>query len=251
MILPKNSWSTIKIDSENRIKTVGGYAILQVHSHNLNLTLSTSKTFKSANHENGTNLGMILFEDAQLELLNLNFPEDVWIIVTVTIYDRFAPIPGGCNLESSIEIPPFLNLIKMSNYFIVDTPAASHSINFLNKSKFCWKSNLTYETYIKFLSYSDFTKESFFAAIKSFQSVDSLIAAGGVQMTTKTPGPVLRRLYPLVPGYGIVATTVVRNSNGSSIYVPIFTYSCSPSFWNSSCDVFGESINLFFYFLLC
>lgn len=215
--------------------------MVQVHSHMLNLTLSYSRLLKNDNHENGTNLGMILFRDNELQLLNLNYPEDAWISLTVIIYDKFSPIPGGCNLESSIEISPILNLIKMKYYFIVDTPAASHSTNYLNETRFCWKSNLTYETYVKFFSYYDFSKETYFAGIKSMQDFENFRKTGGIHRTTKTPGPILRRMLPTLPGYGIVVTTVVRNSNSSAVYVPLFTYSCSPTFWNKKCDVFGKS----------
>lgn len=243
MILPKNSWNKIKIDSKNTIKKIG-YAMVQVHSHILNLTLSYSRHLKSDNYENGTNLGMILFHDTELHLLNVNWPEDAWISIAVTIYDKFSPIPGGCNQENSIEISPILNLVKKNYFFIVDTPAASHSTNYWNETKFCWKTNLTYETYIKIFSYYDFSKETYFSGIRSIGIFENFKKTGGIHRTTKTPGPTLRRMYPMLPGYGIVVTTIVRNLNRSAIYVPIFTYSCSPAFWNKKCDMFGKLTNL-------
>lgn len=241
IILPANSWSLIKINSSDTIEKLG-YAMIQIHSHLLNLTLSYGKTLQNDNHENGTNLGMIVFQDIELHLLNLNYPEDAWIAVSVIIYDKFTPIPGGCNQENSIEISPILNIIKKKYYFIIDTPAASHSIPYLSQTQFCWKSNLTYETYIKFLSYSDFSKESYFSVIKSVTTFENLRKTGGIHQTTKTPGPILRRMYPTLTGYGIVVITIVRNLNRSAIYVPQFSYSCSPTFWNKKCDMFGKSI---------
>lgn len=244
MILPKNSWNTIKLDSKNTIKKIG-YAMIQVHSHILNLTLAYSRLLKSDNYANGTNLGMILFQDNELHLLNVNYPEDAWIALTVIIYDKLTPVPGGCNQENSIEISPILNIIKKKYFFIIDTPAAAASNSALNETKFCWKSNLTYETYIKFFSYYDFSKETFFTGIQSIQNFENLKKTGGLHKTTKTPGPILRRMYPSLPGYGIVVTTIVRNLNRSAIYVPIFTYSCSPTFWNKKCDIFGKSMLIY------
>lgn len=47
-----------------------------------------------------------------------------------------------------------------------------------------------------------------------------------------------RRSYVSVPGTGIIFSTIVYGTNGQASYVPAYTISCTPPFWDTGCDIF-------------
>lgn len=48
-----------------------------------------------------------------------------------------------------------------------------------------------------------------------------------------------RRSYVSVPGTGIIFSTIVYGTNGqAAAYVPAYTISCTPPFWETGCNIF-------------
>lgn len=47
-----------------------------------------------------------------------------------------------------------------------------------------------------------------------------------------------RRSYVTVPGTGIIFSTIVYGTNGRAAYVPAYTISCKPPFWDTGCNIF-------------
>lgn len=67
-----------------------GYAVFQLHCFHFNVTLSKDEILNRTSHENGTNLGLVLFsqKDAQtLHVWNNNFDE-VQCLVALIIYNN-------------------------------------------------------------------------------------------------------------------------------------------------------------------
>lgn len=58
----------------------------------------------------------------------------------------------------------------------------------------------------------------------------------------------IRRTYVSVPGTGIVFASLVQGSQIDDVaaYVPAYSIACSPTFWETNCNIFG---NIRYFFL--
>lgn len=146
----------IKIPDHNET----GFTVFQVHCYQFNLTISLNEKMK--NMENGTNLGYVFFKDHTVHLFNFNL-NTVQCLVASIAYDKFAPIPGGCNSEEILQINPTMTVKVLHNFLIVTSALARKS-----KTDQCvdQETDLTYETFYHYLEQDDFSPRSYFNGIK-------------------------------------------------------------------------------------
>lgn len=89
--LPPRSYNSFNIHGlDQNYIGLFGYAVFQLHCFHFNVTLSKDEILNRTSHENGTNLGLVLFsqEYAQtLHVWNNNFDE-VQCLVALIIYNN-------------------------------------------------------------------------------------------------------------------------------------------------------------------
>ena len=88
--IPRRSYNTFNINGldQNYIELFG-YGVFQLHCFHYNVTLSKDEILNRTSHENGTNLGMVLFSQKitqTLHVWNDNFDE-VQCLVALIIYN--------------------------------------------------------------------------------------------------------------------------------------------------------------------
>lgn len=88
--LPQRSYNTFNIVGLNKNHLeLFGYAVFQLHCFHFNVTLSKDEILNRTSHENGTNLGIVLFSQTVSHILhvwNNNFDE-VKCLVALIIYN--------------------------------------------------------------------------------------------------------------------------------------------------------------------
>uniref|UniRef100_A0AAG5D9T7 TM7S3/TM198-like domain-containing protein n=1 Tax=Anopheles atroparvus TaxID=41427 RepID=A0AAG5D9T7_ANOAO len=237
IILPPYSNTRIQLSkySRNAGKTVG-YALVQLHAYEFNVTLSYNSTIVDGGHLSGQNVGLLLYGDGDLYALNLNPQQPVWVSIVLMLYNQSAPVPGGCNLEFPVEVSPILNLTLTSEIIIVDTPAASVAPQFRNGPNGCGKARLQYESYHYQMPSHDFSQRSYFSAIRSVISYANAKSSGR-QNSLHAPLLINRHEYGRITGRGMVFVTAVIDPvhRGFSLYVPAHTYSCQPFVNEAQC----------------
>lgn len=144
-------------------KTSIGFAVFQVHCYHFNVTLSLDRNLKM--HENGTNLGFVLFDSHEFHLFNFNL-NSVKCLIGVQTYDKEAPIPGACDIGTSLAISPTIS-VKLTRQFVeVSTKKANLPGD---NYRHCDSHNdLLYETYFQYLGQDDFESDAYFDGIKKF-----------------------------------------------------------------------------------
>lgn len=88
--VPRRSYNTFNINGldQNYIELFG-YAVFQLHCFHFNVTLSKDKILNRTSHENGTNLGIVLFSQKVAQTLHVwndNFDE-VQCLVALIVYN--------------------------------------------------------------------------------------------------------------------------------------------------------------------
>lgn len=89
--VPRRSYNTFNINGldQNYIELFG-YGVFQLHCFHFNVTLSKDEILNRTSHENGTNLGLVLFSQKTSQTLhvwNNNFDE-VQCLVALIIYNN-------------------------------------------------------------------------------------------------------------------------------------------------------------------
>ncbi|XP_058126227.1 transmembrane 7 superfamily member 3-like [Anopheles ziemanni] len=244
IILPP--YSNTRIALSNYSRNAGenvGYALVQLHAFEFNVTLSYNSTIVDGGHLTGQNIGLLLYGDGDLYALNLNPKQPVWVALVLMLYNQSAPVPGGCNLEFPVEVSPILNVTLTSEVIIVDTPAASVAHQFRNGPNGCGKARLQYESYYIQMPAHDFSQRSYFGAIRSLISYANANSSGR-QNSLHAPLQINRHEYGRLNGRGMVFVTAVIDPvhRGFSLYVPAHTYSCQPFINEAEC--YGLNIPL-------
>uniref|UniRef100_A0A182PNU5 TM7S3/TM198-like domain-containing protein n=1 Tax=Anopheles epiroticus TaxID=199890 RepID=A0A182PNU5_9DIPT len=225
-------YSNTRIHLANYSKNAGeqvGYALVQLHAFEYNVTLSYNSSIVDGGHLSGQNIGLLMYGDGDLYAINLNPTQAVWVSLVLMLYNTSAPIPGGCNLEFPVEVSPILNLTLTPDIIIVDTPAAAVAKPFQGAPNGCGKARLEYESYYYLMPTHDFSQRSYFAAINNIISYASAKASGR-QNSLHAPLLLNRHEYGRLTGRGMVFVTAVIDPvhRGYALYVPTHTYSCKP-----------------------
>lgn len=228
--------------SKNADESVG-YALVQLNAFEFNVTLSYNSSIIDGGHLTGQNVGLLMYGDGDLYAFNLNPQQPVWVSLVLMLYNKSAPVPGGCNLEFPVDRSPILNLTLTAEIIIIDTPAASVAPAFQNPSNACGKARLQYESYYYSMPLHDFSQRTYFSAIRALISYANA-KSSGKQNTLHAPLQPNRHVYGLVKGRGMVFVTAVIDPvhRGYALYVPVHTYSCQP-FVNQE-DCYGLHIPL-------
>uniref|UniRef100_A0A182QCD2 TM7S3/TM198-like domain-containing protein n=1 Tax=Anopheles farauti TaxID=69004 RepID=A0A182QCD2_9DIPT len=243
-VLPPYSNTRIRLVNytQNADQAVG-YALVQLHAFEYNVTLSYNSTPVDGGYLSGQNVGLLMYGDGDLYALNLNPLQPVWVSLVLMLYNTSAPIPGGCNLEFPVEISPVLNLTLTPQIIIVDTPAASVARPFQGSPNGCGKARLQYESYYYTMPMHDFSQKAYFNAIRQLISYANA-KSNGRQNTLHAPLLPNRHKYGRINGRGMVFVTAVVDPvhRGYALYVPTHTYSCKPFINPSEC--YGMNIPL-------
>uniref|UniRef100_A0A182K149 TM7S3/TM198-like domain-containing protein n=1 Tax=Anopheles christyi TaxID=43041 RepID=A0A182K149_9DIPT len=225
-------YSNTRIHLANYSKNAGdqvGFALVQLHAFEYNVTLSYNSSIVNGGHLSGQNVGLLMYGDGDLYAFNLNPHQPVWVSLVLMLYNTSAPLPGGCNLEFPVEISPILNLTLTPEVIIVDTPAAAVAKTFQGTPNGCGKARLEYESFYYIMPTHDFSQRAYFDAINNVISYTNAKVMGR-QNPLHAPLLLNRHTYGRLTGRGMVFVTAVIDPvhRGFALYVPTHTYSCKP-----------------------
>ncbi|XP_055626803.1 transmembrane 7 superfamily member 3-like [Toxorhynchites rutilus septentrionalis] len=229
IVLPAYSNTNIQLRNMALHAKDIGFALIQVHAFEYNVTLSYTNTIVTGRHLTGTNLGLTLRNDGTLYAINTNPLQDIWISLVLMLYNKTAPIPGGCNMEYPVDISPVMNLTLEESVIEVDTPPASVARRFNTSENQCGKIELKYESYYLSMPTYDFSQYTYFTYIRKLISYASAKASGRLNSLASVHSRI-KRVYDRQVGRGMVFVTVAIDPvhHGFSAYVPIQTYACAP-----------------------
>lgn len=245
IVLPAYSNTKIQLTNMSRNGRNVGFALVQVNAYEFNVTLSYTETIIEGNHLTGLNLGLVLYEDGNLYVINTNPHEDIWISLILMLYNKTAPLPGGCNMEFPVDVSPVMNLTLGESTIEVDTPPASLARQFNSSENDCGKARLKYESYYLSMPSYDFSQKTYFTYIRNLISYANAKASGRLNnLTMSMPG--IKRIYDRQIGRGMVFVTVVVDpvNHGFSAYVPVHSYACHPFLNAGGCYEFNVPIRI-------
>lgn len=242
IVLPAYSNTEIQLTNMGRNGKHVGFALIQVNAYEYNVTLSYTKTIIEGGHLTGLNLGLILNREGSLYAINTNPHEDIWVSLVLMLYNKTAPLPGGCNMEFPVEVSPVMNLTLGDSTIEVDTPPASAARQF-NES--CGKADLKYESYYLSMPSYDFSQKTYFTYIRKLISYANAKASGRLNNLTSSVSSI-KRIYDRQIGRGMVFVTVVVDPvhQGFSAYVPVHSYACQPFVNVGGCYEFNVPIRV-------
>lgn len=99
----------------------------------------------------------------------------MWYIIIIWASD---PIPGGCNMEFSVEIAPYLITSFTESVIIVDSQPASAPVPRDRAPVVCESQQVHHEMYHMFLTERDFTCDSYFGALLKMMTVQDVQSNG-------------------------------------------------------------------------
>ncbi|XP_063986386.1 transmembrane 7 superfamily member 3-like isoform X2 [Diachasmimorpha longicaudata] len=233
--------NTIRVIDVINIPSIVSFMIVQVHTQERNITLSYTDEFSNKTRVTGSNVGLQTDPRSHRVFVRNDNEAGVPALVAVVVYSGNAPIPGGCNMEFSIETSPFLRLSASDSMITVDAQPAS-SIGPNGKQLPCEKNLVTYETYRLYVPEWDFTSETYFATIPKMLTVESIIKFGK-RVPPKLSTSQMRRVFSAYPGTGSAYAMIATFKNSSSAYVPVFSYACSPLSSLKSCSLLSTTIS--------
>ncbi|XP_068623092.1 transmembrane 7 superfamily member 3-like [Battus philenor] len=248
-----NASSTLQIGFINITKSVS-FIILQVHSHFYNVTVYNN-TFTRSSSVYGTNVGMYSSVKPSLDkffIINEN-AVNIKLYLSVHGYGAKDPIPGGCNMEFQPPVSPYLHVSYTKDYVLVESASARDTTDPLCTSL----NNANVIFYLMYLPERKFDSDTFFEGIRNMMTLDNIIENGVVVPETTWR---MRRMLSAYPGTGSIYVAVAyssTNSSAYSVYVPTYTYACSPTD-ESGCELLDDMLSqllctslLFFGLFMC
>ncbi|XP_015115944.1 transmembrane 7 superfamily member 3 isoform X2 [Diachasma alloeum] len=233
--------NTISVIDVVNIAPVVSFMIVQVHTQEWNITLSYTASFDNKILVTGSNVGLQIDPKGHQVFVKNDNDAGLQALVAVVVYSGNAPIPGGCNMEFSIETSPFLRTSVGNSMIMVDAQPAS-SIGPNGNQLPCEKNFVTYETYRLYIPERDFTSETYFATMSRMLTVDNIIKFGK-RVPPAVSTSQMRRVFSAYPGTGSVYAMIARYKNSSVAYVPAFSYACSPLSNPESCSLLNTTIS--------
>uniref|UniRef100_A0AAR5P9F3 TM7S3/TM198-like domain-containing protein n=1 Tax=Dendroctonus ponderosae TaxID=77166 RepID=A0AAR5P9F3_DENPD len=225
---------TILIDTRIDVININagvGFFLIQVHSYMGNITLSDDSDAQIS----GTNIGLIwkgnsenvahfyLFRD-HLALL-----DNITMLIAVSTYSKYDPVPGGCNLSFETEIAPYQKISESDDFITVISQPPSQFGNFCNRS------NIVTRMYYLYLSEHDNSTEQYFANIQKMISVDDIVKYGTLVLEGLTANR-FKQMYSRYAGTGRVFAAVSTRLGRSAAYVPAVSYGCDVAAWDADCS---------------
>ncbi|XP_049766035.1 transmembrane 7 superfamily member 3-like [Schistocerca cancellata] len=228
--------SIIAVNVTN-IPSDGGFLLLQTHAYQYEIVLSYNKVLTPHTYVNGSNIGLIREIKGQLPaqffVHNTNPVRNITIMVAAQAYADEAPIPGGCNMEFSVEIAPYLRITETEAVIIVDGQPPGVS-TLPSSCEFSPPSEVL--MYHMYLPEMDFSRETYFRALRAMMTVQG-IKDHGLVIEPSLIGSSLRRTYNAYRGTGTVYGAIATSGFSGSAYVPAITYGCSGEIAIDSCEV--------------
>ncbi|XP_055538580.1 transmembrane 7 superfamily member 3-like [Wyeomyia smithii] len=245
IVLPAYSNTNIQLRNMSIHGADIGFALIQMNAYEFNATLSYTNYIVEDRSLTGMNVGLILYEDGSLYAINTNPHDDIWVSLVLMLYNKTAPVPGGCNLEYPVEVSPVMNLTLKETTIEVDTPPASVARPLLDPNNRCGKTNLIYESYYLSMPSYDFSQRTYFTYIRKLISYATTKASGRLNDLSSNVGAI-KRFYDRQKGRGMVFVTVVIDPvhKGFAAYVPVHTYACQPFLHAAECYEFNIPLRI-------
>ncbi|KAJ8720954.1 hypothetical protein PYW08_006419 [Mythimna loreyi] len=248
-----NGVSNIKVNFSNVVKSLY-FIVFQAHSHMFNITLNmTSINLLTNATEVGTNLGYVIFMDDNptLNILSDHKNDTVRVYISVHGYGKNDPIPGGCNMELPIQIPPYLITQTFADYVLVEAGAPAAPAT----DRTCLKPRLAEMSfYMMYLPERNFLLEPYFNGLKAMMTLEGIKKYG-----TEIPYvsvPLSRRRVSAYPGTGAIYVVLAKsrllnkdNLTAYSVYVPNYSYGCN-EFDEDSCEMIDDWLSQILCLLL-
>ncbi|XP_066592792.1 transmembrane 7 superfamily member 3-like [Prorops nasuta] len=208
------------------------FIIAQIHTYNHNVSLSYSKEQIRTNFSDtlhGTNIGLfkntVQEKSVDLYVTNDNALQ-VEMLLVVTLYDEFAPIPGGCNMEFETEIAPYQKVTLGNGAIIVDAQPASSPLTNQDHNS-CQNLSIQYDAYRMYLPEGDWSIDTYFNSIKKMLVFDDVIN-NAQKISASTLYSPMRRIYSAYFETGSVYVMIATQNKYSSLYVSTVSYGCDP-----------------------
>ncbi|XP_054974457.1 transmembrane 7 superfamily member 3 [Sorex araneus] len=237
------------------------FLIFQVHSQHLNTTVSFSKAALPGSSSTGTAQGLVspLWPEQRVCTWHLSTAAaaPVQSMAVPLTYSERDPVPGGCNLESDLEIDP--NIYLEYSFFettIRFAPANLGSARGVAPPP-CdvgtgqdsrWR--LQYRVYQYFLPEHDLTPAALLSHLQAMAQAPQATARA-VQVATLTADDKTSVSFSSLRGQGVIYNVVVWDPllNTSAAYVPAHTYACSFDTPGDSCTSLGRASTKVFFTL--
>ncbi|XP_058831961.1 transmembrane 7 superfamily member 3-like [Topomyia yanbarensis] len=245
IVLPAYSNTNIQLRNMSLNGKDVGFALIQMNAYEYSVTLSYTNNIISDRSLTGLNVGLILYEDGSLYAINTNPNEEIWVSLVLMLYNKTAPVPGGCNMEFPVEVSPVMKVTLKESTIEVDTPPASLAKPLLTPDNQCGKAKLNYESYYLSMPSYDFSQRTYFTYIRKLISYASAKASGRIN-DLMSNAPTIKRVYDRQKGRGMVFVTVAIDPvhQGFAAYVPVHSYACQPFLHVDECYEFNIPVRI-------
>ncbi|XP_043943663.1 transmembrane 7 superfamily member 3 [Protopterus annectens] len=237
------------------------FIIVQMHTHYLNVTVSISELPATNSSKTGDGSGLFyrLGEGQNkltwyMESLNL---KKVSGLAAALPYTENDPVPGGCNLEFSLETDPNIYL----KYNIYETvlqfapanvgygrgkPEPTCDVSTDEDSR--WR--LQYDIHQYFIPENDLSENTFLQHLQKMTDVKQ-IRLNSKKIATLTSRDKTLMLFSTIPGQGVIYNIIVWDPvlNTSTAYIPAHTYACTFDGTVNSCYLLGKISSKIFFTL--
>lgn len=223
------------------------FIVVQAHTFQYNVTLSYDAILSPHSFINGTNLGLVQLisknqSNATFYIQNTNARPSITVLITAQGYGEEAPVPGGCNVEFSVETAPYLIISFTESLIFVDSQPASAAVPYDKPRPACEPQVVQHEMYHMFLPERDFSSDSYFDALLKMMTVED-IQLNGRKVPEPLEGSVMQQIYSAYPGTGSVYTVTAKFGTSVAAYVPTVTYACSTVYWTDTCLVLSTTFS--------
>ncbi|KAJ0172636.1 hypothetical protein K1T71_011775 [Dendrolimus kikuchii] len=231
-----NNKSILYVNFEN-VNPKVSFIIFQVHSHMYNVSVFNNSLFSETPLQ-GTNVGFY----APVKKLDAYFivnENDVELKVYISVhgYSNSDPIPGGCCLESHFQTCPSMMIQERNMYRYIDVAPSQRE----NDTSCVQTDNVEIIFRIKYLPERNYDADSYFDAIRT------MMTPRGFKNEKKIPNSVLanRCMLSAYPGTGAIYVAIANDvyTGAYSVYVPTYSYGCSPL--NNDCDLLDDVLSEF------
>ncbi|KAM4677774.1 transmembrane 7 superfamily member 3 [Discoglossus pictus] len=235
------------------------FVVFQLHTHYQNVTVSFDKIPGINDSETGSDVGLVSIlgpEQTNCTWYLESANTDQLLATAVSIpYTERDPVPGGCSLESSLDIDPKVYL-QYNLYETVITFAPANlgyargasppvcDVGTGEQSR--WR--LNYEIYQYFLPENNLNETVLLTHLQKMSMVQQVTRNGG-KVTTLTSNDRTTMSFSSIPGQGVIYNVIVRDPllNTSAAYIPVHTYACSFTSTMDNCYTLGlVSTKVFF-----
>ncbi|BFZ15950.1 hypothetical protein BsWGS_18989 [Bradybaena similaris] len=257
IVIPSNQTSSVIIQD---IPPDTVFAVIQLHTQQLNLSLSSDPEFFRNSTKNGTNIGMVTMYIAGKSqfawYVRTFIADNLTAVAYVHLYTQNDPIPGGCNQVFSLPIDASIVLTTRSHstyiWFQWSNVATPQGQPLPDCESPAATKTLTYDVYASFVPERDFTEESYFQSIQGMLQVESIMG-NAVNVFSVQDGPTSKSEVAVTSETdqgALYAVIVTRSDTGrKAAYITAITYACN--FENGGCSSDSSALEIVFAVVLC